>query len=95
MDVGSHEHGRGEVFPQKCKAEIEKDLREIRVEMEELAFNMQQETKVCWRYEWPLKRKTRWFVRDFLARGKQHVLKIWLRYDENLSEEGKRFGKVS
>jgi hypothetical protein len=71
MDVGSHENGRGEVFSQKRKVEIDKELREIRAEMESLELKMQREGKVCWRYEWPLKRKTMWPIRKLLARRKQ------------------------
>jgi len=51
--------------------EIDKELREIREEMESLALKMQREGKVCWRYEWPLKRKTMWPIRKLLARRKQ------------------------
>jgi hypothetical protein len=59
----------------------------------ELAFKMQQESKVHWRYEWPLKRTTRWPVQKLLARRQQQVLKRWLRHAENLSHKGKRSGK--
>jgi hypothetical protein len=58
MDIGSHEHGQGRVYPQKSKADMEKELVEIREQMEKLAFKMQQEAKVRWRYEWPLKRRS-------------------------------------
>jgi hypothetical protein len=61
--------------------------------MEKLALNMQHEEKVCWRYEWPLKRKARWPVQKLLARRQQQVLKRWLRHAENLSDEGKRSGR--
>jgi hypothetical protein len=71
MAVGSHENGRGEVCPQKRKVEIDKELREIRAEMESLALKMQWEGKVRWRYEWPLKRTTMWPIRKLLARRKQ------------------------
>jgi hypothetical protein len=67
-------------FPQKRKVEIDKELSEIRAEMEMLAFKMQQEAKVHWRYEWPLKRTTKWHVQMLLAQRQQHVLKRWLRY---------------
>jgi hypothetical protein len=42
---------------------MEKELSEIQAQMEKLAFNMQQEAKVHWRYEWPLKRTTKWSSR--------------------------------
>jgi hypothetical protein len=61
--------------------------------MEKLALKMQHEAKVCWRYEWPLKRKVEWHVQKLLARRQQHVLKRWLRHVENLSDEGKRSGR--
>jgi hypothetical protein len=48
---------------------MDKELSEIRAQMEELAFNMQQESKVHWRYEWPLKRKSIWPIQKLLARG--------------------------
>jgi hypothetical protein len=38
---------------------MEKELSEIQAEMEKLAFKMQQEEKLHWRYEWPLKRTTK------------------------------------
>jgi hypothetical protein len=72
---------------------MEKELVEIREQMEKLAFKMQQEAKVRWRYEWPLKRTTKWKFHRLLVRGKQQRLKIWLRVDENLSHKGKRSGK--
>jgi hypothetical protein len=43
--------------------------------MEKLAFKMQQEAKVHWRYEWPLKRTTKWHVQKLLARGKTTEVK--------------------
>jgi hypothetical protein len=46
MVIGSHEHGQGRVFPQKRKVEIDKELSEIRAQMEKLAFKMQQEARV-------------------------------------------------
>jgi hypothetical protein len=57
MVVEGHKRGRREDFPQKRKVEMDKELSEIRAEMEKLALKMQQEEKVRWRYEWPLKRK--------------------------------------
>jgi hypothetical protein len=93
MAIDGHKHGRGEVQSQKRKAEMDKELSEIRAQMEKLAFKMQQESKVHWRYEWPLKRTTRWPVQKLLARRQQQMLKRWLRHAENLSHKGKRSGK--
>jgi hypothetical protein len=72
---------------------MDKELRDIREDMEKIAFKMQQEARACWRYEWPLKRTTKCHVWKLLARGQQQVLKRWLRYVGNLSDEGKRCGK--
>jgi hypothetical protein len=62
------------------------ELNEIREMMEHIALNMQQETKVHWRYECPLDRKEKWPVQKLLARKKQQELRGWLRELENLSE---------
>jgi hypothetical protein len=61
--------------------------------MKKLTFNMQQESKVRWRYEWPLKRIARWLVQKLLSRRQQQMLKRWLRHAENLSYKGKRYSK--
>jgi hypothetical protein len=44
-------------YQKKSKEKIDKDLIEIRPRMEQLTLKMQQEEKVHWTYEWPLKRK--------------------------------------
>jgi hypothetical protein len=93
MVTEGHKRGRREDCPWKRKAEIDKELSEIRAEMEKLALKMQHEEKVRWRYEWPLKRKSKWHVQKLLARRQQQVLKRWLRHVENLSDEGKRSGR--
>jgi hypothetical protein len=64
MAIEGHKHGQGEVHSQKRKAEMDKELSEIRAQMEKLAFKMQQESKVHWRYEWPLKRTTNGMFRS-------------------------------
>jgi hypothetical protein len=46
---------------------MDKELSEIWVEVERLAFKMYQEERVHWRYEWPLKRTSKWGVRKLLA----------------------------
>jgi hypothetical protein len=72
---------------------MNKELSEIRVQMEELAFKMQHESKVHWRYEWTLKRIAKWPVQKLLVRRKQQVINRWLRHVENLGHERKRSGK--
>jgi hypothetical protein len=46
MVIGGHKHGRGEDCPQRSKAEMDKEVSEIRVEMDKLEFNMQHEANV-------------------------------------------------
>jgi hypothetical protein len=72
---------------QKIKAEIDQELSEIRAQMEKLAFKMQQDAKVHWVYEWPMKKKVKWPVKILLARGQQRLLRVWLRYVESLKGE--------
>jgi hypothetical protein len=68
MAIDGHNHGRGEIHSQQSKVEMDKELNEIRAQMERLAFTMQQESKVHWRCEWPLKKTARWHVQNLLAR---------------------------
>jgi hypothetical protein len=93
MVTDGHKHSRGKDCSQKRKEEIDKEINEIRAEMEKLALNMQHEEKVRSRYEWPLNRKSEWLVQKLLDRRQQHVLKRWLRHVENLNNEGKRSGR--
>jgi hypothetical protein len=48
---------------------------------------MQQDDKVHWVYEWPMKKKVKWSVKRFLGRGQQQLLNRWLRYVESLRDE--------
>jgi hypothetical protein len=52
------------------KSEMDKEHSEIRAKMERIAFKMQKEAKVCWRYQWPLKRTSKWHVQNLLAQRK-------------------------
>jgi hypothetical protein len=86
MATEGHRHGQGKDRQQKSKAEMDKELEEIRAELNRLELKMQQEAKVHWTYEWPLKRKAKWHVQKFLARRQQQVMRKWLRHVENLSD---------
>jgi hypothetical protein len=68
MATEGHKRGRRGDRQQKNKAKIDKELNEIRVEMEKLALKMQHEAKVKWRSEWTLKKKVRWPIQKLLAR---------------------------
>jgi hypothetical protein len=56
------------------KAEIDKELAEIRARMEQLTLKMQQEEKLHSRYEWPLNKKVKWLVQKLLARKQKAFL---------------------
>jgi hypothetical protein len=71
---------------QKRKDEMDKELIEIRERMEELAFRMQQSARTQWVYEWPMKTKVKWPVKELLAKKQQQELGKWLRYAESLSD---------
>jgi hypothetical protein len=86
MATEGHEHGGRGDHQQMSKAEIDKELTEIRARMEELALKMQQSAKARWVYEWPMKKKVKWPVKELLAKRQQRLLKIWLRYVESLSD---------
>jgi hypothetical protein len=61
------------------------ELNEIRARMEKLAFKMQQDAKAHWVYEWPMKKKVKWPVRNCWPEDNK-LLKRWLRHVENLSD---------
>jgi hypothetical protein len=69
------------------KTEMDKELTEIRARMEELALQMQQDARSHWVYEWPMKTKVKWPVREMLARRQRRLLKMWLRHAESLRDE--------
>jgi hypothetical protein len=53
--------------------------------MEELELRMQQNTKLRWVYEWPMRKlKVRWPFKELMARKQRRLLKVWLRHAENL-----------
>jgi hypothetical protein len=64
MATEGHKCGRRGDHQKKRKEKIDKELIEIRERMEQLTLKMQQETKVHWTYEWPLKRKVKWPVQN-------------------------------
>jgi hypothetical protein len=55
--------------------------------MDRLVLKMKHESKVHWRYEWPLKRKSKWSIHKLLARGQHNLLKRWPRHVESLRDE--------
>jgi hypothetical protein len=53
--------------------------------MEKLALRMQQNAKSRWVYEWPMKTKEKWPVKELMARRQHRLLRGWLRHAENLN----------
>jgi hypothetical protein len=47
---------------------MDEEITEIRKRMEDLALRMQQDAKLHWVYEWPIKRRVKWPVHYLLAR---------------------------
>jgi hypothetical protein len=66
-------------------AEMDKELADIKREMEELEMKMRQNKKPRWVHEWPIKTpKVKWPVRELMVKGQQRLLRKWLRYVESL-----------
>jgi hypothetical protein len=55
--------------------------------MEKLAFKMQQDAKVHWVYEWPMKKKVKWPIQEIVGQRTTKVVERWLRYVESLRGE--------
>jgi hypothetical protein len=65
---------------------MDRELAEIRVDIEKLELWMQQKAKPRWVYEWPMKEpKEKWPFKELMARRQCRLLKGWLRYAENLN----------
>jgi hypothetical protein len=60
---------------QPSKDEVDKELTEIRARMEILALHMQKNAESRWVYEWPMKTKVKWPVKELLAKRQQRLLK--------------------
>jgi hypothetical protein len=69
MATKSHEHGGRGDHQQKTKAKIGEELVEIRARLEQLALIMQQSARTRWVYEWTMKKKVKWPVKELLAKG--------------------------
>jgi hypothetical protein len=67
------------------EAEWDEELAEMNARMDELALEMQQNTRSRWVYEWPMKTKIKWPVKELMARRQCRLLRRWLRHAENLN----------
>jgi hypothetical protein len=85
MDTEDHRHA-GRKSKEENLAEMDKELAEIRENIEELELRMQQKSKPRWVYEWPMKKpKVKWPVKELMAIRQCRLLKGWLRYAKNLN----------
>jgi hypothetical protein len=65
MATEGHARGGKKIHQQQENAARDKELAEIRARMDELALWVQQDTKSRWVYEWPMKTKVKWPVRNW------------------------------
>jgi hypothetical protein len=65
--------------------ESDEELTEMRARMDELAFEMQQNAKSRWVYEWPMRKaKEKWPFKELMGRRQHRLLRGWMRHAENL-----------
>jgi hypothetical protein len=68
MTTEGHRHAGRKSKVEKL-AEMDKELAEIRADIEDLELRMQQKAKPRWVYEWPMKKpKVKWLVKELMAR---------------------------
>jgi hypothetical protein len=69
MKMATEGHGCGhrEDHNKKKNLEMDLELAEVRERIEQLALRMQQDAKLHWVYEWPIKRRVKWSVQYLLA----------------------------
>jgi hypothetical protein len=85
MVTEGHKYAGRKIPEMMSAAKRGKELADIRARMEELELRMQQNTKLRWVYEWPMRKlKVRWPFKELMARKKRRLLKVWLRHVENL-----------
>jgi hypothetical protein len=79
-----HRHARRKSKAEKL-AEMDKELAEIRADIENLALQMRKKEKPRWVYEWPMRKaKAKWPVKELMAGRQRRLLKGWFRHAENL-----------
>jgi hypothetical protein len=85
MVTEDHRHA-GKKSKAKKLAEMDKELYEIRADIEKLELRMRHDKKPRWVYEWPMKEpKAKWPVKELMVRRQRRLLKGWLRHTENLN----------
>jgi hypothetical protein len=65
--------------------EMDKELYELKADIEKLELRMRQDRRRRWMRELPMKKaKEKWPVKELMVRRQRRLLKRWLRYAENL-----------
>jgi hypothetical protein len=68
MVTEGHRHAGRKSKAEKL-AEMDKELYEIRADIEKLELKMRQDKKPRWVYEWPMKKpKEKWPVKELMVR---------------------------
>ena len=75
MATEDHRHARRKSKGEKL-VEMDKELAEIRADIEELELRMQQKVKPRWVYEWPMKKpNVKWPIKDLMDVRQHRLLK--------------------
>jgi hypothetical protein len=85
MVTEGHRHA-GKKSKAKKLVQMDKELYELKANIEKLKLRMQKDKRSRWMHEWPMKKpKEKWPVKELMVRGQCRLLKRWLRYAENLN----------
>jgi hypothetical protein len=85
MVTEGHRHAGRKSKAEKL-AEMDKELYELKADIEKLELQMRQDKRSRWMREWPMKKpKEKWPVKELMVRRQRRLLKRWLRYAENLN----------
>jgi hypothetical protein len=85
MVTEDHRHA-GRKSKAKNLVEMDKELYELKADIEKLELKMRQDKRSRWMREWPMKKpKEKWPVKELMVIRQRRLLKGWLRYAENLN----------
>ena len=68
MTIEGHGSDGKKIHQQLENTAWDKELYEVKGEMDELELQVQQEEKSHWVYEWPMKTKIKWQVKALMAK---------------------------
>ena len=70
MATKGHKHAERKSQKLMSATEMDKELADIKQEMEELEMKMRQNKKQRWVYEWPMQtQKVKWPIRELMVKG--------------------------